>query len=176
MLNTVLAAIESDVYPITVRPIRVPWGTLVNVDGELERYAAIAIGDGGPSAKLIVVLDADDSCPAELGPQLLQRLVDRFPDNLASVNVADQEYESWFIASSESIALHAGSSAVFDVPSNIEETRNAKRWLARNVLGRSYKETGDQASFSSVIDIPLARSRSQSFDRFCREAQRLLSV
>lgn len=176
LINAVLAAIGSNAYPIIVRPIRVPWGTLVNVDGELERYAAMAISDGGPSAKLIVVLDADDSCPAELGPQLLQRLVGRFPDNPASVNVADREYESWFIASSESIAQHAGSQSIFEVPPNIEHIRGAKQWLARNVLGRSYKETVDQASFSSAMDVPRARQRSQSFDRFCREVERLLTV
>ena len=174
MINTALASIGSALYPIIVRPFRVPWGTLVNVDGELERYAAMAISEGGPTTKLIVVLDADDYCPAQLGPQLLRRLRTRFPDNPASVNVADREYESWFIASSESIAFHVGSDAVFAVPPNIERTRNAKRWLSRNVLGRSYKETDDQASFSSIIDVPLARQRSQSFNRFCREMERLL--
>ena len=71
LINSVLAAIESDVYPTIVAPYRVPWGTLVHVDGELERYAARAIRDGGPMAKLIVLLDADDRCPAELGPELL---------------------------------------------------------------------------------------------------------
>ena len=176
MINTILAGIESDVYPTIVRPYRVPWGTLVNVDGELERYAAMAIRDGGPSAKLVVVLDADDRCPAELGPQLLQRIHTRFPNNPASVNVADREYESWFIASSESIAQFVDSRLSFEVPSNIEATRGAKAWLARNVLGRSYKETLDQASFSSVVDVPLARQRSQSFDRFCREVERLLTA
>jgi hypothetical protein len=175
LITTILAAIVSDVYPIIARPFRVPWGTLVNVDGELERYAEMAIRDGGPTAKLIVVLDADDRCPAELGPQLLQRVKSRFPNNPASVNVADREYESWFIASSESIAHHVGSNAVFEVPSTIEEIRNAKGWLARNVLNRSYKEIGDQAAFSSIIDVPVARQRSQSFDRFCREVERLLS-
>ena len=176
LINTTLASMESALYPTIVRPFRVPWGTLVNVDGELERYAAMAISEGGPTAKLIVVLDADDDCPAQLGPQLLSRLRTRFPDNPASVNVADREYESWLIASSESIARHVGSDAVFEVPSNIEGTRNAKRWLSRNVLGRSYKETDDQASFSSIIDVPLARQRSQSFDRFCREVERLLTA
>lgn len=177
LINRVLGAAESNVYPSIVRPFRVPWGTLVNVDGELERYAAMAIRDGGPFAKLIVVLDADDSCPAELGPQLLQRLTARFPDNPASVNVANREYESWFIASSESIALHAGTGATdFVVPENLEGIRGAKRWLERNVLKRSYSETGEQAAFSSAIDVPLARSRSQSFDRFCREVSRLLAA
>ena len=135
----------------------------------------MAIRDGGPTSKLIVVLDADDRCPAELGPTLLDRLNDRFPETQASVNIADREYESWFIASSESIARHVGSNAVFEVPSHIEGIRNAKGWIERNILRGSYKETIDQASFSSCIDVPAARRRSQSFDRFCREVERLLA-
>ena len=31
-----------------------------------------------------------------------------------------------------------------------------KAWLERNILNRRYRETADQASFSSVIDVPLA--------------------
>ena len=46
----------------------------------------------------------DGFCPALLGPALLERLVLRFPGTLVSVSVADWEYESWFIASAESIA------------------------------------------------------------------------
>jgi len=174
LITTILAATQSDVYPLIVTPYRVPWGTLVNVAGGLERYAAMGVRDGGPNTRLIVVLDADDRCPAELGPQLLQRIIARFPNNPASVSVTDREYESWFIASSESIAQHDGSQSIFQVPADIEEIRGAKQWLARNVLGRSYKETVDQASFSSAMDVSLARQRSQSFDRFCREVRRLL--
>ena len=175
LFTNILSSVESYIFPIIVRPYRVPWGTLVNVEGELERYAAMAIRDGGPTSKLIVVLDADDCCPAELGPMLLDRLNTRFPGTPASVNVADREYESWFIASSESIAHHVGSNAVFEAPSHIEGIRNAKGWIERNVLSGSYKETVNQASFSSCIDVLLARQRSQSFDRFCREVERLLA-
>lgn len=175
MLSTILSAIGSGIYPVIAKPFRVPWGTLVNAPGELERYSEMAIKECGPTAKLIVVLDADDSCPAELGTQLLQRIQSRFPDNPSSVIVANREYETWFIASSESIAHHVGSDATFQIPSNIEEIRNPKEWLERNVLNRRYKETGDQAAFSSAIDVSLARSRSQSFNRFCREVERLLT-
>ncbi len=176
LINTILAAAESDVYPLIVTPYRVPWGTLVNVEGELERYAAMGIRDGGPNTTLIVVLDADDRCPAELGPMLLGRLNFRFPNNPVSVNVANREYESWFMASAESIAAHVGSSSSVELPSSIETIRDAKGWIGRHILRRSYKETSDQASFSSRIDVPLARSRSHSFDRLCREVERLLSA
>ncbi len=176
LINTILAAINSEIYPVIVAPYRVPWGRLVNVDGELERYVEMAICDGGPDTRLIVVLDADDRCPAELGPMLLARLNARFPNNPASVNVANREYESWFVASAESIARHVGSAQSFEIPSPIETIRDAKGWIGRNVLHRSYKETADQASFSSRIDVSLARGRSHSFNRLCLEVHRLLAI
>ena len=117
----------------------------------------------------------DGFCPALLGPALLERLVLRFPGTLVSVSVADWEYESWFIASAESIAEHVGVAVGTEVPDNIEEIQNQKGWLERNILNRRYRETADQASFSSVIDVPLARQRSQSFNRFCLELERLLA-
>ena len=157
-------------------PYRAHWGSLVNVSGELERYAESVLREGGPNARLLVLLDADGLCPAELGPNLLQRLLNRFPRNLISVSVADWEYESWFIASAESIAGHVGVAGDFEVPQDIEEIHAAKEWLERNIIGGRYKETQHQAAFSSVIDVPVARQRSQSFDRFCREVERLLAA
>lgn len=77
---------------------------MVNTPGELERCAAEELADAGPAGRLLVLLDADGDCPAELGPQLRRRLDARFPNITVSVNVADWEYESWFIASAESIA------------------------------------------------------------------------
>ncbi len=41
---------------------------------------------------------------------------------------------------------------------------------------RISKETVDQPAFSNLINVPLARSRSPSFNRFCREVERLLSA
>ena len=157
-------------------PYRAHWGSLVNTPGELERYAEIVLREGGPNARLLVLLDADGICPAELGPNLLQRLITRFPQSLISVSVADWEYESWFIASAESIADHVGAAGDFEVPQDIEGIQAAKGWLERRIIGGRYKETRHQVAFSSIINIPLARRRSQSFDRFCREVERLLQA
>lgn len=157
-------------------PYRAHWGSIVNTPGELERYAESVLREGGPNSRLLVLLDADGFCPAELGPKLLQRLRIRFPHNLISVSVADWEYESWFIASAESIADHIGAARNFEVPETVENIPAAKGWLERHVIGGRYKETQHQAAFSTVIDVPLARQRSQSFDRFCHEVERLLSA
>ena len=93
-----------------------------------------------------------------------------------SVNIADREYESWFIASAEAIASHIGTVSSPVLPDNIEEIRGAKGWLAQNLLSRRYDPIDDQPAFSTYIDVSMARRRSRSFDRFCQEIERLLVV
>ena len=178
LLPLIYNIVESNtglVYPRIVRPYRAHWGSLVNRPEDLLRYAEIVLQEGGPGSSLLVLIDADGCCPAELGPKLFERLKLRFPDDPISVTVADWEYESWFIASSEAIAAHIGTDLSIDIPDRIEEIQNAKEWLELNILKRRYNETDDQAAFSSLIDVPLARQRSRSFDRFCLELNRLLS-
>lgn len=174
LITNIITSSAWDIYPVIAQPYREPWGSLVNRPGDLERCAQIVLREGGQGSRLQVLLDADECCPAVLGPDLLERLLLRFPGRLISVVVANWEFESWFVASAESIAQHVGATLGAAVPENIEEIQNPKAWLERNILHRRYRETGDQASFSSVIDISLARQRSQSFNRFCRELERLI--
>ena len=163
------------VYPKIIPPYRAHWGSLVNRPEELERCAEIALLKGGSDARLLVLLDADDECPAELGPRLRRQLTARFPNNLISVNIADREYETWFIASATAIANRIGRVSPPTIPDNIEAIRGAKGWLTQNLLSRRYDPIDDQASFSTMIDVPLTRRRSPSFNRFCRELERLLA-
>ena len=173
----ILDAHYAETYPEILRPWRIRKGIIVHRPGELERYAAQAMSEAGPTGRLFVLLDADDDCPAELGPILLQRLTARFPPNLISVNIANREYETWFVASLESIAEPAGITGTPAVPAQAESIRGAKEWLTtRMPRGIPYDPVNHQASFSSRIDIRRARGRSQSFDRFCREVERLLTA
>ena len=174
LITNIIVSSEGTIYPRIVSPYRLPWGSIVNRPDELERAARIVLREGGPNSRLLVLLDADECCPALLGPELHHRLASRFPDVPVSVSVADWEYESWFVASAESIANHVGGSLEFEVPDNIEAIQDAKGWLERNILNGRYRETRDQASFSSAIDVPRARQRSHSFNRFCLELERLL--
>lgn len=176
LIHNIVGSNTGLVYPQIVRPYRAHWGSLVNRPADLLRYAEIVMQEGGPGSCLLVLLDADGCCPAKLGPKLFERLKLRFPRDPISVTVADWEYESWFIASAETIAAHIGTDLSIDVPDCIEEIENAKGWLEQNILKRRYKETDDQAAFSSLIDVPLARQRSRSFDRFCLELDRLMMI
>ena len=176
LIYNIIESGDGLVYPNVLRPYREHWGSIVNNPDDLERCAQIVLREGGPSSRLLVLLDADGHCPAELGPKLLERLTLRFSNNFVSVTVADWEYESWFIASAESIAEYVGADAAVEVPDNIEDIDDPKTWLEHNILKRRYKETADQASFSRLINVPIARQRSISFNRFCLELERLLST
>ena len=164
LIYHIIASNSGLIYPTVRPPYREPWGSLVNKPGDLERCAEIVLREGGPSSRLLVLLDADGRCPAELGPRLLERLTHRFSDRLVSVTVADWEYESWFIASAESIGEFVGTATAVEVPDKIEEIVDPKKWLEENILKRRYKETSDQASFSTRINVPIARQRSLSFN------------
>ena len=176
LIYNIAIAIGSGVYPIALRPYRIPRDILLNTPHALEDYAASAIADAGPTDRLVILLDADDDCPAELGPQLWRRVAGIVPRERVSVCIANREYETWFIASLETIAEPAGINPTTPAPPNVESIRGAKEWLSRRLpSGYPYKPTLHQAALSSAVDVPLARQRSQSFDRFCREVERLLA-
>src|ERR1035438_1814520 len=103
LLKRLVKFVNPDVYA-DVSPFRVTRSKLVLL-GELERAVERA-GRGlrSPGAVLIVV-DSDDDCPKELAPVLLDRATrsagGRWP---VGVVLAKREFESWFIAATESVA------------------------------------------------------------------------
>jgi len=159
-----------------VRTWRLPRSKMVK-PGELERASRSALRLAGEGARLIVLLDADDDCPAELAPKLLNRELGWVLPVQAAIVIAKREYESWFLAAAESLSGRRTLSADLEPPDNPEEApRDAKKWLSNRMAPhRIYKPTQDQASLSAALDIELARSRSASFDKLCREVQRLLT-
>lgn len=159
------------------RPHFLPKSKMLHKPGELERAARIELSGLDEEARLIVLLDADDDCPAELGPELLDRELSWVLPVQAAVVIAEREYESWFLASAESLSGKRTLLADLKPPSNPETApRDAKRWISKRMApGRTYKPTRDQAPFSAALNIDLVRSRSDSFDKLYREVQRLLT-
>jgi len=144
--------------------------------GELERAVELA-GRGLRSFGVVLILvDSDDDCPKELAPALLERARQVARDRWrVSVILAKSEFETWFIAAAESIAGHAGLPAGLRPPADPESIRDAKGWLQKAMPpGRRYSETIDQLSLARTMDLSAAR-RAPSFDKMCREVERLLS-
>lgn len=172
-----LRRIGVEVAPLTafevVRPIRVSRGLFLKEDG-LERYVNLAASRAGADGRILVLLDANGDCPAELGPVLLRRARALRPDLLIEVVIAKCEYEAWFIATVDGLRGIRGIASTAGVPPDPESIRGAKEWLRARMSG-PYSPTADQAALTARFDMTLARRRSPSFDKMWRAASALLT-
>jgi len=58
----------------------------------------------------------------------------------------------------------------------LKEIRDAKGYLTRQMAGkRTYVEVDDQPALAEKFDLPLARQRCPSFDKFVRDVEMLLT-
>jgi len=157
-------------------PIRVPRSKLVSRPEELERAVSLACLKGGSSdaAFLVVLLDSDDDCPAELGTQLLDRCRAVREDFSMSVVLAKREFEAWFLAAAESLRGKRSLPDNLERPENPESIRNAKGWIKERRADGAYSETLDQPAYAALFNIVESRTHSPSFDKFCRDFERLV--
>ena len=146
------------------RPFLVKRNKVVKV-GELERAIEFAVSDRANARALLVVLDADDDDPIALAAALQVRAEETTHLPIRVV-VASREYESWLLASKETLRGLRGIRDDAVAPTNPESLRAAKSHLTFNMVsGRRYLEVDDQASLTSRIDFDLAAARSASFGR-----------
>jgi hypothetical protein len=160
----------------TPDPMRVPRGKLTCPGGIERAVTAMAIritGEGG----VLVLLDADNDCPAELGPALLDRARKSRPDKQVAVVLANREFEAWYLAAAPSLAGKHGFPDLFPRPDHPERPRDCKGLLTQaRAAGHPYKETVDQAALASTFDLSMARDHAPSFGKFCRDVAALLVV
>ncbi|MGH3679104.1 MAG: DUF4276 family protein [Natronosporangium sp.] len=174
LLRRMAAQIVPDTWVEVPRPYRVGRGSLLAPYG-LERAVAAVAEHGGPATGVLVLLDADDDCPAELGPELLARAHAARPDRPGSVVLANREFEAWLVAAAPSLRGRRGLATDLTVPVDAEQRRDCKGWLSEHRTdGRSYKPASDQAALTAVFDLQLARKNSRSFDKLWRDVERLL--
>lgn len=158
-----------DVYTQVLAPIRVHRDRFLNRDEEFRRHLLLAAAKCGEDGWILVLLDADDDCPADLGRRVLERAQAHVPHRRVSVVLANREYEAWFIAGAESLDGQRGFS--FDPQDVIdaERPRDAKGWMKARMAGGAYRETTDQAAFSARVDLQQAFDHSRSFRKLCSE-------
>ncbi|MGH8886815.1 MAG: DUF4276 family protein [Egibacteraceae bacterium] len=150
------------------------WGTMKRRGG-LEKAVRIAIVQHCPDG-VLVILDADNDCPATEGPKLLTRVRAVARDTPVGLVLAKCEFEAWFLAAAESLAGHQGLRKPLRPPANPEAIPKAKEWLDDKMLNkkRSYSPTRQQAALVAAMDLDLAEQRSDSFAKCKREIERLL--
>lgn len=151
-------------------PIRIKREQFLHRQTEFNRYVELAALKAGVGGRVLILLDADDDCPATLGPEVLAQARAVRCDVPFRVVLAKREFEAWFIAAAESLGLPPGHPK----PPDPEAIRGAKEWVGANLLRGSYSETRHQPSLTSNFDLEAAQ-RAPSFGKFCRDLRQLLS-
>lgn len=153
-----------------LRPIRVRRDRFLNREEEFHRQMFLAARMCGVGGWVLVLLDADDDCPAQLAPKIAARALPCAVGCDVSVVLANREFEAWFIAAAESLdgargfRMRAGDESV-----DAEATRDAKGWLRKRMDRGTYSEILDQSRFAARMDFSQAIGRSRSFRKLCKE-------
>lgn len=153
-------------YDIRVEPaIRGHRGQLSKC-GSLARWTAIARGLPNCSG-IVVIIDEDDDCAKVLGRELKECAEARANGVPVYVVIASREYESWLLASIDSIKGHGGLVPDPVLPTQgPESVRDAKGWVQRNMgRGLTYSETVDQEKLTAYLDLRVAYANSRSFKK-----------
>ena len=173
LLRRIAEAVRPAVPVDVLSPIRIDRSKIVKPP-ELERAVDFAARRAGADGRILILLDADDDCPAHFATELLQRARAARTDRAVRVVLAKTEYEAWFLAAAGSIAGQHDIAADVVAPPDPEAVRGAKEWLARRMPpGRKYRPTLHQAALTKRFDMEAARSAS-SFDKLWRDVTALL--
>jgi hypothetical protein len=162
------------VYAEIPTPIRVRRDRFLNKDDEFNRHIQLASSKCQENGWILILLDADDDCPAELGKSILARAQKAAPHRKFSVVLANREYEAWLIAGATSLNGKRGVTlGIHDEGvRNAESIRNAKGWFSERMANGSYKEVLDQPALSASVDLDEAFEHSRSFRKLCCEWSR----
>ena len=139
-----------------------------NIDIRLV-YLELASTKARNNGWILILLGADDDCPAELGPTIVDRARGIKPHCRMAVVLPKREYEAWFLASADSLDGKRGFVLNGHVIPDPEAPRDPKGWLSRHMPNGTYKEVTDQPAFSAEIDLEQVRRRSRSFRKLCSE-------
>ena len=175
LLRRIARQIAPDAAPDLPRPIRVKRNRFLRA-GELERAVGLAAAKAGANGCILILLDANGDCPAQLAPIVLQRAVAARRDRDIRVVLAKTEYEAWFLAAAASLAGRMGIDNAVAPPPDPEAIRNAKGWLSGKMPpGQPYRETLHQAALSATFDLASARA-APSFDKLWRDVSSLIQA
>ena len=153
-------------------PIRVHRDQFLNKGEEFSRYLKLAGAKCGQEGWVLVLLDADDDCPATTAPAVLARAQLVLPGIPVSVVLAKREYEAWFIASASSLNGVRGFKSDGDPVADPESIANAKGWIKLHMPDGAYGETTDQAALTAGLNLEMTHDGSPSFNKLCREWKR----
>ena len=168
-----------EIFFDVLKPIRMPASSLLKADDPcLMRAVGIAERkltehcESSVRKCVLILLDVEGGCAATLGPNLKRRATEIASHLRIACVFAVDEYETWFVAAAESLTDYLDIEPG-QVPSDPESRGAKKKWIEDRFRVGKYRETVDQPKFSATMDLRLCRSRSPSFDKLCREIERM---
>ncbi|ASF45945.1 DUF4276 family protein [Methylovulum psychrotolerans] len=165
--------LSPDNYGLEItKPIRVRRDRFLNKEEEFHRMLMLAAQKCEQQGWIVILLDADDDCPAQLSREILDRTQRIVPDRKISIILANKEYEAWFIAARDSLDGLRGFSITHGDNPEPEGIRDAKKWLGSRIKEGKYREITDQPAFSASMDLQQAKDNSRSFLKLCSEWQK----
>lgn len=174
LLRRLTAWLRPEVWVEIPYPIRVKRDRFLQKPEELRRCLLLARNKAGNDGAVLVLLDADDDCPADLARTIRTRVQDTIGSFPAAVVLANREYEAWFLAAASSLHGVRGFSFIGPDPIDPELPRDAKGWISGRMAGKPYREVADQPALTAAMDLGQARDRSRSFRKLCSDWVRLL--
>jgi hypothetical protein len=175
LLHRIARTVASDRMLQVNEPIRVKSGSFLNRPAELQRFVQLAaLKAEAKNGSILILLDCDDGCPAELGPRILKDSQAVRPDVPVFVALAYREYETWLIASALALRGKHGLPDDLLPHDNPEALRDAKGWLGKFIPG-GYDPITHQAKLTRHIDMEAARA-IPSFERLYQHIGRLMTA
>jgi hypothetical protein len=175
LIRRVLGHFAPERQVLVARPIRVKRDGMIRAGG-IERTMALVGQQSASGDGVLILLDADDACPRDLGESLRKRASAARPDREIRVVLANREFEGWFLASARSLRGRRGLPDDLEPPADPEQIRDAKGWLSsRTPPGRSYRPTIDQAALAQLFDLEQAY-HTRSFRKFVKDVVELASA
>lgn len=164
LIRRIFGEFRPEQVPVINAPTRVKVGSFLQDEDYFKKYVALAgakAAQGG--GMILILLDCEDDCPAELGPLLWKKARSLRADIPCVVALAHREFEAWFVAAVASLGGKEGLSPESVPPPVSESIRGAKEWLGER-MSASYDPIIHQARFAAAFDLAQARTNS-SFDR-----------
>lgn len=175
LLYRVAGAIGFDGELLVNAPVRVKSGSFLKADEYFRKQVALAAAKAAQKDGIVLILmDCEDDCPAELGPKLLREAQFVRADIRILVALAYREYETWFLASARSLRGLRGLPRDLEPPPSPERIRDAKGWLGKRMEVK-YDPVIHQLEFTRKLDLDEARA-NPSFNRFYQRICKILET
>lgn len=174
LIRRVAGVVAPRIQLVLPTPIRVKRDKFLRDETEFKRYVELAaLRTEDDAGGILILLDSEGKCDRFTGPEVLLRAQRVRSDRVYSVVFAHHMYENWFVASVDSLT-EAGFLEARTVAPEDTESVHGKGWIQSRMLSRKYSETIDQERLTLALNLNSARARSPSFDKLCRDLQRLL--